>query len=129
MLLNAVILHLMEPSLNLFSQARNSSDIIMAKVNSYIALLAICSVQFWLGLKFKNFIIPMAIGIALWLTGSIIVIQKLDFAAYFPYSFHAYSSSNKYDPQFNGTALTSLVYTAVFVVIGFIDFKGKSVAG
>lgn len=128
MFVNAVILHFMDPSLNIFSQPLNASDAVMSKVNTYTALLAVCCIQFWLGLKFKNFIIPIGIGIALWFIGTIFVMQNMDFAAYFPYSYHAYGSFPKYNPQFNDAAFTSLIYAVVFLGIAFADFRKRRMA-
>jgi hypothetical protein len=99
----------------------------MVRVNTYIALLAICTIQFWLGLRFKNFIIPVAIGIACWFIGTILVMENVDFAAYFPYSFHAYDNFPKYNPQVNTVGWTSLAYAALFIIIAFFDFRKKEI--
>ena len=125
MFIAAVILHFIEPSLNVLNQPLNWSDILMVRINTYVALLAMCTIQFWLGLKFKNFIIPTAIGIALWFAGTILVMQSIDFAAYFPHSFHAYGQFPKYDPQVNEVGWTSLVYSMLFLLIGFFDFRKR----
>lgn len=123
----AGILHLMEPTLNVLNQPLNWNDILMSRVNTYAALLAICVIQFWLGLRFKNFIIPIAIGIACWFIGTILVMQKVDFAAYFPYSFHAYDKFPKYDPQVSTVGCTSLIYAALFIIIGFLNFRKRQI--
>jgi hypothetical protein len=122
----AVILHFMEPSLDVLNQPLNWQKVIMARANAYVALLAICSIQFWLGLRFKNFFVPIAIGIALWFMGTILVMQlKSDFVAYFPYSFHAYGKFPKYDPLVSPVGWTSVCYTVLFLLIGFLDFKKR----
>jgi hypothetical protein len=131
MLVDAVILHFIEPSLHVLNQPLNSSAIMGTLVNSYIALLAICAIQFWLGLRFKNFIIPIAIGISLWFVGSILVMQtKSAFAEYFPYSFHMYASF----PEFKHKDLsnihwTSFGYAVLFLLVGFLDFSRRRMNG
>jgi hypothetical protein len=97
----------------------------MSRVNTYVAVLAIFSIQFWLGIKFKNFIIPVGIGIALWFAGTIMVTQNLKLAAYFPYSYHAYGKFPDYNPLDNTVGLASFIYTVVFLVIGFLDFNRR----
>jgi hypothetical protein len=129
MLLDSVILHFMEPSLNVLSQPVNMHDVLMTIANGYIGVLAICAMQFWLGLRFKNFIIPIAVGIALWFIGTILVMQNFDIAAYFPYSFHAYGKFPKYNPLDNTVGWTSLAFALLFLVVGFLDFKRKSMKG
>ena len=130
MLLAAIIFHFMEPSLKVLNQPLNWNHIISARVNIYLALLAMCTIQFWLGLRCKNFIIPIAIGIALWFAGTILVMQtKSGFVEYFPYSFHAYGSFPKYNPQANLVGGTSVIYAVIFIVLGYIDFNKRSMKG
>jgi hypothetical protein len=129
MFVSAAILHLMEPTLNVLNQPLNGYDVLMSRVNTYVALLAICCIQFWLGLKFKNFIIPVSIGIACWFTGTIFVMQNFDFAAYFPYSFHAYDRFPKYNPLSTTAAWTSFIYAVLFLIIGFLDFRKRRMNG
>lgn len=125
MVLCAGILHLMDPALHVFNQPLNGYNVLMARLNTYLGLLAICCIQFWLGIKFKNFIIPIAFGIACWFAGTILVMQSFELAAYFPYSFHAYGKFPDYDPTNNTVGWTSLVYAIVFLIIGFLDFRKR----
>jgi hypothetical protein len=125
MFVSAVILHFMEPSLNVLNQSLNGYNVLKSRVNTYVALLAICCIQFWLGIKFRNFIVPVAIGIACWFAGTILVMQNVDFAAYFPYSFHAYGKFPKYNPLNNTIGWTSLIYAVLFLIAGFVDFKRR----
>lgn len=126
MLLSAVILHFMEPSLHVLSQPLNWGDVLSTMANAYITLLALCSIQFWLGLRFRNFIAPVGIGIASWFVGSLLVIQsKQAIAAYFPYSFHMHGNFPDYKPGFTTVAWTSLAYTIVFLALGYMDFRKR----
>ncbi|HEX8333659.1 MAG TPA: ABC transporter permease [Segetibacter sp.] len=127
--LNAGILHLLDPSLNVLNQALNRHDVLMSRVNTYVGLLAICCIQFWLGMKFRNFVIPIAIGIAFWFAGTIFVMQNFDLAAYFPYSFHAYGKFPAYNPLNNPAGWTSFVYAVLFLIIGFLDLRRRRMNG
>lgn len=124
MVVTVSILHFKEPSLHVLDQALNVYNILVNLVNIYVALLAMSSIQFWLGLKFKNFLVPIAIGISLWIIGTLLVVQlESGFAVYFPYSFHVYGSFPQYNSQLNTVHLTSAVYAAISLVLGFIDFN------
>ena len=126
MFVNVVIIHFREPSMNVLNQPVNGYQVLMTMVSGYLSILAISAVQFWLGLRFRNFIIPIAIGFACWLIGSMLVLQTTsDFAGYFPYSFHVYGKHPEYSPEANVVGLTSLVYAVVFLVIGFLDFRKR----
>jgi len=131
MILNAVILHFMEPSLNVLNQPLNGPEILATVVNNYVVLLALCSIQFWLGLRFKNFIIPVAIGISCWFFGSILVIQlKSGFADYFPYSFHMFPNFPEVKHKnLNAIHWRSVGYAILFLVIGFLNFRRRRMNG
>ena len=127
MLVNAVILHFMEPSLNVLNQPLNGPAIVETLVSSYVVLLGMCAIQFWLGLRFKNFLVPVAIGISCWFLGTILVLQmKSGFGEYFPYSFHVFARF----PEYKGMNLTTICWTSVgyavlFLVIGFLNFRKR----
>jgi hypothetical protein len=131
MFVDAVILHFTEPSLNVLNQPLDVSAMIATLINGYVSLLAICAIQFWLGLRFKNFIVPIAIGIALWFIGSILVMQtKSAFIDYFPYSYHMYGKFKEFKPEQSTFILwTSLVYAIVFLIIGLLDFRRRRMNG
>jgi lantibiotic transport system permease protein len=122
----AVFLHLKEPSLHVLNQALNGYEIIMLRINSYMVLLGLCAIQFWLGLRFKNFIIPISIGIACYFAGNILVMQfKGSLILYFPYTLFLYSGLPEYQSKVIGANWYSLAYAAVFLAIGFFDFRRK----
>lgn len=129
MFLGAVLLHFIEPALNVINQPVDVKEIFRIRAIVYVALLAMCALQFWLGLRIKNFVTPIGIGIALMITGTILVSEiKADFAEYFPYSYHAFSGSSKTKLEINNYVWFSLVYAALFLVLGFLDFRRKRIS-
>jgi lantibiotic transport system permease protein len=126
MFLVAVLTHFIEPDLDLLHQPLNGYTIFVNSVYAYVTILAICAVQFWLGLRFKNFIIPIAIGLALWLTGTLLVFKSNSgFTAYFPYGFQIFNNFPEYRSQLNQVAWTSFGYAVLFLVMGFLDFRRR----
>jgi lantibiotic transport system permease protein len=124
MLLTIVGVNIIKPSLNLFRQPLNGSTVLVNAANAYILLLAVCAIQFWMGLRFRNFIVPIGIGLALWLTGTILAVQyNSKLTSYFPYSFHAVPVSKILKPQLTQVAWTSLGYALLFFIVGFFDFR------
>jgi hypothetical protein len=125
-LFTVVFLHFMDPSLHVLQQPLNVQDVFITRGSSYVALLAICAMQFWLSLRFRNFITPLAIGLALWFTGTILVIQEQSgLTKYFPYSYHAHGSAGKYNPQFTEMHWYAVGYALTFLLVGFLDFKRR----
>jgi lantibiotic transport system permease protein len=126
MFLVVVLLHFREPELNVLRQPLDESEMTMSFLNSYIAMLAVFCLQFWLGLRFRNFIVPVGIGISLWFLGSILVLEmKSPLANYFPYSFHMFKTLPDFKVNDNAIRLTSFAYAVLFLVIGYIDFKRR----
>lgn len=129
MFVTIVGVNLIKPGLNLFRQPLNVSTVVINAANAYIVLLAVCSIQFWMGLRFRNFIVPIGIGLVLWLTGTILAVQyNSKLTSFFPYSFHAVPVSKILKPQLTQIAWTSLTYALFFLTIGFFDFKRRTVS-
>ena len=124
MLLIAVIWHFVHPSWNVLGQSVDVYQVLVTMLNTYVCVLAIGAIQFWMGLRFNNFIVPVAIGIAFWFVGSLMTLEySSPYAKYFPYSFQVYPLFPKYKPQLNQVEWTSAGYAAVFLILGFLDFR------
>ena len=125
----AVFLHLKDPSLQVLNQSLHGYEIIMLRINNYMVLSGLCAIQFWLGLRFKNFIIPIGIGIACYFAGTLLVMELKDSVIiYSPYTMLFYSGLPEYN-YVNMVNWYSLGYTIVFLGIGFLDFKRKRMPG
>lgn len=128
MFLAIVIINFIKPGLNLFEYPLNGSTVLVNAANAYILSLAICAIQFWMGLRFRSFIVPIGIGFALWLTGTIMAVQyKSNLVFYFPYCFPAFPVSTKLKLQLTQVAWTSLGYAVLFLIVGFFEFRRRAV--
>jgi hypothetical protein len=126
MLGTVTILHYQHPNLNVLSQPVDLYEVITIRLNNYGSLLALIALQFWLGLRFKNFIAAIAIGISCWIIGNMLMFEfNSGMAEYFPYSFAGYSVFSKYKPMLNTILWTSAVYAVIFLVLAFINFKRR----
>ena len=129
MFLTIVAINFIKPDLELFKYPFNESIVIVNAANAYLIMLAVCAIQFWIGLRSRNFIAPIGIGFALWLLGTIMAIQiNSSLVHYFPYSFQAYLVSPKLKPQLTQFAWTSLGYALLFLIVGFFDFRRRTVS-
>ena len=122
-------INFIKPTLNLFKHPLNGSAILVNAANAYILLLAVCAIQFWIGLRSRNFIVPIGIGFALWLTGTIMAVQyKSNLVYYFHYSFTAFPVSTKLKSELTQVAWTSLGYALLILIVGFFDFRRRTVS-
>lgn len=124
--LGTVILHFRVPSINVLSQPVNWAEVVMVRLNTYIALLGLLCIQFWMGLRFRNFIVPIGIGILLWFVGTLMVVPiKSPAALYFPYSFQVYANFKEVGQHMRHGQMMSCIYAVVAVVLGYWDFSRR----
>ena len=130
LLVPVVMAHFMQPELNLLGRPLDGYTVWLRAGNSYVLGLALSALQFWLGMRFRNFIVPIAIGLGCWLVGTLMVFEfKSSVAPYFPYSYQAFSMSKQYQPLLAQAGWTSLGYAIAFLVLGFIEFRRRRFVG
>ena len=126
MTLAIVAVHFIDPSLHLLNQPFEGDVMLTKNINSYVGILALSTIQFWIGFHFRNFIIPIAIGIALWFIGSVMLLDfNSSVADFFPYSYLGFTIFPKYNSQVPNVLLRSIGYALVFLAIAFLDFKRR----
>ncbi|RYY94675.1 MAG: hypothetical protein EOO11_17405 [Chitinophagaceae bacterium] len=121
-----VAVHFLDPALDLLHRPFDAKRQLLRTGNAYITILALCAFQFWLGLRFRNFIVPCAIGVALWLTATMMTMEfKSSLMIYFPYSFQIFPLMPRLQGQVDQVAWTSLAYALLFLTLGFFDFRRR----
>jgi hypothetical protein len=120
--------NLTDEKLKLFSYTLNGKKVLINAANTYIAMLALVTIQFWLGLRFRNFIVPIAIGLSLWLTGIMLAFQfNSPLIKYFPYSFQIFPFSPKHASQLEGVQWTSAGYAVAILALALLDFRRREI--
>ena len=126
----ALVVYFKNPSLNLLSQPLNGYDIAMLRINSYVVLLGLCAIQYWLGLRFKNFIVPIGIGVALYFAGTLLVMQlQQNNILYLPYTMFLYNGLPEFTLHVSGMNWYSLGYMFIFLAIGYLSFRKRRIIG
>lgn len=96
---------------------------------SFIASLGIVGIQFWMSFRFKNFIVPLGIGMTMIIMG--LVVSRAPESIYFPYSFNVLSISYGAQVPLTFGVSTITVYSILcFVatcVLGYLDVKRLNV--
>jgi lantibiotic transport system permease protein len=121
-----VATHFFEPTLDLLRQPFDATRLLVRTANVYVTMLAVCAFQFWLGLRFRNFIIPIAVGFVLWIAGMMMSFEfQSNLVDYFPYSFQIFPFLAKLQPKMTQVAWTSAGYATLFLLLGFLDFRRR----
>jgi hypothetical protein len=51
----------------------------------YVAILGVSAIQYWLSVRFRNFIVPLGVGIGLWIAG--LILMDWENIIYYPYMY------------------------------------------
>lgn len=128
MALSALAVNAMIPEINFFEHNFDWNRLIVSNVQTYVAVLAIISVQFWVGLRFKNFVTPIAIGFGLWMLAAVLVLEiKWEHVGKYPFAYPILMILSKCKPSVPYIQWGSLGYAFFFLGIAFVDFKLRQV--
>ena len=130
MFLAIALANFIKPTLGLYKNPLDGGIVLVNAANTYVTVLALSAIHFWLGIRSKNFIVPIGVGLSLWLTGTLLVLQfKSSIGNYFPYSFQSITLSSQHRPYLEQVMWTSVVYSVLFLVAGFIEFRRRRMIG
>jgi hypothetical protein len=117
---------------NFFDHSIDWQKLIRLNFKTYLSILGISAIQYWFSLRFKNFIAPVGIGLAL-LVISLIVrrfgwehIYKLPFAHPL-LTLETFRQPNR--PLIENHEWNSVIYFVSFALLGFLDLKFKKEKG
>jgi lantibiotic transport system permease protein len=94
-ILFSCVANLIKPQYGFFDHAVPWRLMLEVMGNIYFSVIAITAIQYWLSLRFRNFIAPVGIGLALVITG--LIIHQWDQLYYYPYMYPAIA----YWPEFH----------------------------
>ena len=118
--------HFILPDLHVLQQSFNFKHIWIVYGHIYVSVLAICAIQFWIGIRSRNFLIPTAIGLACWLVGTLMAAEYHSAASpYFPYSFHIIRIIPEFKQYLSQVEWSSAGYATVILSLAFLDFKKR----
>lgn len=118
--LSGNLLGFLRPELKFLSFEPPYLHFFIALFRSFIAILGIIAIQFWLSFKLKNFIIPMGIGIVLVITG--LTVYNAEEAIYFPYSYNLLNITNLNPQQLVWVTSISLYSLGFFVAAALMGY-------
>ncbi|SDH81650.1 ABC transporter permease [Winogradskyella thalassocola] len=124
-LLSGFLLGLIHPDLAFLNFQPEHLKYINMLTISFVASLGIIGIQFWLSFRYKNFIVPLGLGMFLAIIG--IIVSQAPQSIYFPYSFSVLSVSlgDKMPLILGVSSVTvfSVICFLVTSVLGYIHIK------
>jgi lantibiotic transport system permease protein len=126
MSVSALSIHFMDASVGQGKPSVDIYSIFSINTKLYLSILAISALQFWLGLRFRNFVTSVATGILLWAIACIVLLQMHGSAPHlFPYAYPAMSMFPIYEEKLPGIQFASVAYAILFLGLGVIDFRRR----
>jgi len=115
---------LIKPQLELTTHLPNYTSLLNLCFHSFIASLGILAIHFWLSIRFKNMIIPIAIAVICGIIWISLYQGRIEEITYFPYSYH-YSTVNP--PEWVKLKMFGIFpQHEIFSLLYFILFTGLS---
>jgi hypothetical protein len=129
---SAILANLINNKYSFFDHSVPWLNLLKMNLKTFVALLGIISIQYWLSLRFKNFIIPIGIGLALLIAGLILSDWKhIDKWPYiFPLLSFASAGSRAIRPLFfQNHEFNSIGYFVLFTILGLLDMRYRKERG
>ncbi|RFS16790.1 ABC transporter permease [Emticicia sp. C21] len=128
--LGAFLLNSIDPKLDLFHKYLDWQHLLTLLSKTFVCSLAISSIQFWMSLRFRNFILPLAIGFVLWFAGIMMTFEyKTISKEWYPYSYLMMIAFPGFEDKHSTLILNALILTFGFLIGGFWDFKRRKGKG
>jgi lantibiotic transport system permease protein len=126
-LLTAGIIEMMDPQI--YNGTPDVARILAVNAQTWVLSLGLSALQFWLSLRFRNFVAPLGIGLVGWFMAPMMLFQfKTDLVEYYPYAFTILSVM----PDYKGNIVTyqwySIITAVLFLSIAFLEFRKRKVS-
>lgn len=132
-ILAAVVPNLFYPKYGFLSHAIDWSALLKLNIKTFVSLLGIIALQYWLSLRFRNFIVPIGIGLGLLII--CMVALTWEHADKLPYAFPLLTLMNSFKEKtpdssfFFNHELNSIAYFLVFTLLAFLDLRFRKERG
>lgn len=96
----------------------------------YVGILPVTAIQYWLSLRFRNFIVPLGVGIGLWIVG--IVLLDWEKIIYYPYMYAPllyFTDFTQYPDHLQILIVNALLTFIAFLILGFWDIYKRPERG
>ncbi|ANE50358.1 ABC transporter permease [Flavisolibacter tropicus] len=128
----AIIVNLINSKFQFLDQSIDWAMLGRLCLKTYISILGITAIQYWLSFRIKNFIAPVGIGLAM-IIASIILAQigwKHIYKFPFAHPFLTLQSIGKNNSLvIENHELNSIGYCAFFLILGYLDLKFRKERG
>ena len=92
----------------------------------YVAVFGISALQYWMGMRFRNFVGSIGIGVALWIISIIVMVNfKWEHVNLLPFSSPILVVFEQYASMIPKLLWSSAGYLVVILTVAFLEFKRR----
>jgi len=131
MLLSGLAINLVRPDFTFLNHPVDWKFMFHLNVKMYVSILGISGLMYWAALRFKNFIAPLGIGLALLTVSLIALSYKWEYVALLPFAqpHLTLESAGKAGAFFPTAAVNSLLSCVAFTALGWADLRFRKEKG
>ncbi|HEY1025274.1 MAG TPA: ABC transporter permease, partial [Sphingobacteriaceae bacterium] len=128
---SATAVNILHPAFGLFRFELDIAGLTSYAGKTYLSVLALSAVQFWLALRFKSFFVPVGLGFLLWLAGAYLTFEfrKGIYADEFPYAFPLLAAAKSRAHLMPSVLISSVAYTFGVLVLGLANLSVRRIRG
>jgi hypothetical protein len=128
--LGALLLNAIYPKLDLLHHYFDWQRLGGTLLSTFIGSLAVSAIQFWMSLRFRNFILPIAVGFVLWIAGVMMMAEYESFPKeWYPYIYPMMIVFPGHEDSLYAIQWNSAGIALVLLLLGFLDFKHRKGKG
>lgn len=126
LLFATILLGTMYPEIRLAEHTLNGKEVLRFNGQSLAAILGVLGFQFWMGLRSRSFLLPIGLGVGLWILSAMIAFEfKWTHADKFPFAFPFLSVYPKYAQKVPTMLWYSAGYLFLVLTLAFVDFRWR----
>jgi lantibiotic transport system permease protein len=131
LILAAIIPNFFNSRFTFLSRPIDWAQVARLNIKTFISLTAIISFQYWLSLRFRNFIVPIGIGLGLLVTALILYQFRWEHIYKVPYAFPVLTMEGIRETEFKlqNHELNAIGYCIFFTTLAFLDMRFRKERG
>lgn len=128
MVSTAILIHFCNPGTGFFRHSIHWHQWLAANVDTYVSVLGISAVQFWAGIRFRNRIIPAALGLCLVTAAALAVLAfGRVHAGAFPLAYTLLTLLPRQTSGGPAILWSPVAFAAAFLGLAFADFSRSKI--
>jgi hypothetical protein len=132
MIISGVLVDVIHPKFTFLEKSIPFERLLKLSLKTYVSILGITAIQYWLSLRLKNFVAPVGIGLGLLIAA--IIASAFNWEHIFKIPFAHPALTLKYmmmpnRPYIENHEINSIIYFVLFMTLGYLDMNFKKEKG